>query len=76
MQEQATALRVPDPGVRALFTEAARLQSWLDVEAALAQAEAELAVIPVEAADEITSKAQLSLLFTTPTAPDERTLGP
>ena len=46
VQDQATALRVSDPGIRALFTETARLQSWLDVEAALAQAEAELAVIP------------------------------
>jgi len=62
MQEQPTALRLPDPGVRALFTEAARLQSWLDVEAALARAEAELGVIPADAADEICRKARLSLL--------------
>jgi len=32
--------------VRALFTEAARFQSWLDVEAALAQVQAELGIIP------------------------------
>ena len=36
MQEEPTSLRIDDPGVRALFTEAARFQSWLDVEAALA----------------------------------------
>lgn len=64
MQDQPTAPRVPDPGLRALFVEASRLQSWLDVEAALAQAEAELAVIPAAAADEITAKAHLELLDT------------
>ena len=31
-------LRADDPGARALFTEPARFQSWLDVEAALALA--------------------------------------
>ena len=36
MLEEPTSLRIDDPGVRALFTEAARFQSWLDVEAALA----------------------------------------
>ena len=46
MQEEPTSLRIDDPGVRALFTEAARFQSWLDVEAALAQAQAELGIIP------------------------------
>ena len=50
LNESPTSLRIPDPGVRALFTEAARYQSWLDVEAALAQAQAELGVIPVAAA--------------------------
>ena len=39
MLEEPTSLRIDDPGVRALFTEAARFQSWLDVEAALAQAQ-------------------------------------
>ena len=50
MLEEPTSLRIDDPGVRALFTEAARFQSWLDVEAALAQAQAELGIIPTEAA--------------------------
>src|SRR5216684_679949 len=62
MQEEPTSLRIDDPGVRALFTEAARFQSWLDVEAALAQAQAELGIIPEGAAREITAKAQLPLL--------------
>jgi len=48
--------------VRALFTEAARFQSWLDVEAALAEAQGELGVIPAAAAREIVRKAQLSFL--------------
>ena len=62
MQQEPTALRMPDPGIRALFSEAQRFQSWLDVEAALAQAQAELDVIPSDAADEITRKARLELL--------------
>src|SRR5438105_14365733 len=62
MLEAPTALRIADPGVRTLFTEAARFQSWLDVEAALAQAQAELGIIPTDAAREITRKAQLSAL--------------
>src|SRR5262245_16362565 len=62
MQEEPTAYRVPDPGVRALFTESSRYQAWLDVEAALARAQAELGIIPASAAEEIARKAQLSLL--------------
>ncbi len=62
MLEEPTSLRIDDPGVRALFTEAARFQSWLDVEAALAEAQAELGVIPAAAAREIVRKAQLSFL--------------
>src|SRR2546422_7206241 len=62
MQEQPTSLRVKVPGVRALFTEDARFQSWLDVEAALAEAQAELGIIPERAAREIVSKAHLKYL--------------
>src|SRR3989442_13252057 len=62
MLEEPTSLRIEDPGVRALFTEDARFQSWLDVEAALAQAQAELGIIPESAAREITRKAHLSYL--------------
>jgi 3-carboxy-cis,cis-muconate cycloisomerase len=59
---EPTAYRIEDPGVRALFAESSRYQAWLDVEAALAQAQAELGIIPHSAAEEITRKAQLSLL--------------
>jgi 3-carboxy-cis,cis-muconate cycloisomerase len=62
MLEEPTSLRIEDPGVRALFTEPARFQSWLDVEAALAQAQGELGVIPEAAAREIVRKAHLSFL--------------
>ena len=62
MLEEPTSLRIDDPGVRALFTEAARFQSWLDVEAALAQAQAELGIIPRAAAREIVTKAHLKYL--------------
>lgn len=47
------------PEMRSLFTEEYRLQKWLDVEAALAQAHAELGNIPREAAEEITRKASV-----------------
>ena len=56
MHEEPTAYRIPDPGVRALFAEAARYQAWLDVEAALAQAQAELGIIPPSAAEEIAAQ--------------------
>jgi adenylosuccinate lyase len=62
MQDEPTSLRIDDPGVRALFTERARFQAWLDVEAALAQAQAELGIIPEAAAREITRKAHLSFI--------------
>src|SRR3989442_13793840 len=62
MLEEPTSLRIDDPGVRVLFTEAARFQSWLDVEAALAQAQAELGIIPEPAAREIVKKAHLKYL--------------
>jgi 3-carboxy-cis,cis-muconate cycloisomerase len=62
MEDQPTDLRVPDPGVAALFTREARWQAWLDVEAALAYVEAELGMIPSAAAEEIARKADLSLM--------------
>ena len=58
MQNEPTAYRVGDPGVRELFGEASRIQAWLDVEVALAQAQAELGVIPAYAAAEIERKAR------------------
>ena len=62
MQNEPTSLRVKDPGIRILFSDESRLQSWLDVEAALAQAQASLGIIPNDAAKEITSKAKLRFL--------------
>lgn len=62
MQHRPTAARVPDPGIRALFTREARWQAWLDVEAALARAEAELGMIPADAAVEIANHCRLDLL--------------
>ena len=47
------------PEMYAVFTEEAKLQSWLDVEAALAWAHAELGTIPKAAAKEIERKAKV-----------------
>jgi 3-carboxy-cis,cis-muconate cycloisomerase len=60
-QGNPTSLRVPNPGVAVLFTQDARWQAWLDVEAALAKAEAELGMIPKAAAEEIVRKCDLQL---------------
>jgi 3-carboxy-cis,cis-muconate cycloisomerase len=48
------------PAMRALFADEARLQRMLDVEAALARAEARLGLIPTAAAEEISAKAEVS----------------
>ena len=55
--ELPTAARVSDPGIRALYRLENRWQAWLDVEAALAKAQAELGIIPNEAAVAITAAA-------------------
>src|ERR1017187_7378811 len=57
-----TATRVTDPGIPALYRQESRWQAWLDVEAALAIAQAELGIIPQAAADAIVPKAKLPLL--------------
>jgi 3-carboxy-cis,cis-muconate cycloisomerase len=57
-----TAARVPDPGIRALYRLENRWQAWLDVEAALAKAQAELGIIPTEAAEAIATAAHYELL--------------
>src|SRR5262249_48386830 len=57
-----TATRVSDPGIRALYRLENRWQAWLDVEAALAHAQAELGIIPAEAAEAIAAKAKLDLM--------------
>lgn len=48
--------------VRAILAEDARLQSWLDIIAALARAQAELGLIPSAAADAIAAHADLTRL--------------
>ena len=57
-----TATRVADPGIRALYRLENRWQAWLDVEAALAKAQADLGIIPREAAAAIVAAARLELM--------------
>jgi len=57
-----TAARVSDPGIRDLYRRENRWQTWLDVEAALAKAEAELDIIPRAAAQAIARAARIELL--------------
>jgi 3-carboxy-cis,cis-muconate cycloisomerase len=57
-----TAARVTDPGIRALYRLESRWQAWLDVEAALAIAQAALDIIPNAAADAIVRAARVELL--------------
>jgi 3-carboxy-cis,cis-muconate cycloisomerase len=59
--ELPTAARIADPGIRALYRLENRWQAWLDVEAALAKAQAELGIIPSDAADAIARSARLQL---------------
>ena len=57
-----TATRVSDPGIRALYQLENRWQAWLDVEAALARAQADLGIIPAAAAEAIAKAAHLGLM--------------
>ncbi|MBX3501498.1 MAG: adenylosuccinate lyase family protein [Alphaproteobacteria bacterium] len=57
-----TATRVADPGIRALYRQENRWQAWLDVEAALARAQAELGIVPKDAAETIAAKAKFELM--------------
>lgn len=50
------------PSIGELYTQESRWQSWLDVEAALAQAQAKFDLVPAEAARAITAAARLDLL--------------
>jgi 3-carboxy-cis,cis-muconate cycloisomerase len=49
------------PAMRRVFDDEGLLQKWLDYEAALARAEANVGIIPVAAADEIARKAKAEL---------------
>ncbi|GAB4325627.1 MAG: adenylosuccinate lyase [Promethearchaeota archaeon] len=51
--------RYRTPEMASLFTEEAKLENWLRVEAALALTHASLGTIPVDAAEEIAAKANL-----------------
>ncbi len=57
-----TATRVADPGIRALYRLENRWQAWLDVEVALARAQADLEIIPHAAAAAIADAAHLDKL--------------
>ena len=52
----------PEQAMNRLFSEKGRFQRWLDVEASLARAQADLNIIPREAAEEITKKAKVDYL--------------
>ncbi len=60
--ERSAAARFADAGIRGIYTLENRWQAWLDVEAALARAQADLGIIPREAADKIAAVAHLELL--------------
>ena len=60
--DRSTAARVRDPGIRALFKLENRWQAWLDVEVALARAQADLGIIPKESAEAIAAGARLELM--------------
>jgi adenylosuccinate lyase len=59
-----TDYSVPDAGIRALFTTDSVWQAWLDVEAALARAQAQVGVVPAEEAAAIQAAAHLTRLDT------------
>src|SRR5512139_147951 len=61
-EETPKGARLPDAGIRALYTLENRWQAWLDVEAALARAQADLGIVPQDCADRIAACAKLSLL--------------
>jgi adenylosuccinate lyase len=60
MSKRFTASRVPDAGVEALFGTEERWQAWVAIESALALSQADVDMIPREAADAITSGHVLS----------------
>lgn len=62
MSDLPTATRVSDPGIRALYQLENRWQAWIDVEVALARAQAELGIIPAEAAEAIARVGRLDLM--------------
>ncbi|MEA2592438.1 MAG: hypothetical protein QOD62_2269, partial [Actinomycetota bacterium] len=61
--------------LRRVFDEAGRIQGWLDVLAALAQAQAELGIIPEEAAKAIAGSSSVELLDLEVVAEETRRTG-
>jgi len=61
--------------LRRVFDEAGRIQGWLDVLAALAQAQAELGIIPEEAAKAIAGSSSVELLDLEAVAEETRRTG-
>jgi 3-carboxy-cis,cis-muconate cycloisomerase len=62
MGERFTASRVPDAGIQVLFATQEQWQAWLEVESALALTQADLGMIPREAAEAITSVCRIDRL--------------
>jgi 3-carboxy-cis,cis-muconate cycloisomerase len=62
LNESPMTGRATESNIRALFSDEARWQAWLDIEAALALTQAELGMIPVESAQRIAEVARLDLL--------------
>lgn len=60
---------------RRIFCDRCRFQRWLDVEAALALAQADLGMIPVDAAEQISKAAQVGLLDLTEVRQEIRRTG-
>jgi adenylosuccinate lyase len=54
--------RLPDAGIRSLYKLENRWQAWLDVEVALARAQADLGIIPKDCAETIARSAKMELL--------------
>jgi 3-carboxy-cis,cis-muconate cycloisomerase len=54
--------RYGSPAMRAIWDDRAMVQRWLDVESALAAAEAELGLVPASAAREIARRARVDLI--------------
>lgn len=61
--------------LRSIFDESGRLQSWLDILAALARAQTEVGIVPPEAADAIARQARIELLDLDAVAEETRRSG-
>ena len=62
MSKRFTASRVPDSGIEVLFGTEERWQAWLAIESALALTQADLEMIPREAADAIAAECRIQRL--------------